>query len=168
MRAAFRLGLAYDHFIAGGDSIVALLQDIVERYLGRPPARPPPDLYPPTFGRLLARETVAFVRGLAALPAQIASCRRGARPKYFDTRDGHNGFVHVRLTPAETATLIARAKEWGVTFNDLLLAVLLARDRAGRPRTAALGQAGRDRGRVDREPPRRARSRHERVPSGSS
>ncbi|MET0732285.1 MAG: hypothetical protein ABW054_04365 [Casimicrobiaceae bacterium] len=121
----FRLGLAYDHFIAGGDSIVALLQDIVERYLGRPPARPPPELYPPTFGRLLARETVAFVRGLAALPAQIASCRRGARPKYFDTRDGHNGFVHVRLTPAETATLIARAKEWGVTFNDLLLAVLL-------------------------------------------
>jgi len=122
----FRLGLAYDHFVAGGDSIVALMQDLVDRYLGRPPSRPPPDLYPPTFGRLLARETAAFVRGLGALPAQIASCRRGVRPKYFDSTDGHNGFLHVRLTPAETAALLARAKEWGVTFNDLLIALLLA------------------------------------------
>src|SRR4030095_5242703 len=29
----FRLGLAYDHFTAGGDSIVALMQEIVDRYL---------------------------------------------------------------------------------------------------------------------------------------
>jgi hypothetical protein len=97
----FRLGLAYDHFIAGGDSIVALLQDVVERYLGRPPARPPPDLYPPTFGRLLARETVAFVRGLAAPAGADRELPSRCTAKVLRHADGHNGFMHVRLTPAE-------------------------------------------------------------------
>ena len=32
--ASFHLGLAYDHFVAGGDSIVLLLQDLVEDYCG--------------------------------------------------------------------------------------------------------------------------------------
>ncbi len=38
---AFHLGLAYDHFIAGGDSIARLLQRLVEDYCGiiRQPAR---------------------------------------------------------------------------------------------------------------------------------
>jgi hypothetical protein len=121
----FRLGLAYDHFIAGGDSIVALMQEIVLRYLGRMPSRTPADLYPPTFGRLIARDTAKLVRGLDALRAQVASCRRGARPKYLDNNDGRNGFVYDTLSPAETAALLARAKAWGVTFNDLLIAALL-------------------------------------------
>ena len=33
---AFFLGIAYDHFIAGGDSIVVLLNAIADRYAGRP------------------------------------------------------------------------------------------------------------------------------------
>ena len=41
---SFRLGLGYDHFIAGGDSIVVLLNKIVDRYAGAPVERPPPDL----------------------------------------------------------------------------------------------------------------------------
>jgi hypothetical protein len=122
----FRFGLAYDHFVAGGDSIVALMQDLLARCRGHAPPHPPPELYPPTFARLIARHAAAFVRGLGALPAQIASSRRGARPKYLDTADGSNGFTHVRLTPIETSALLERAKAWGVTFNDLMLAVLLA------------------------------------------
>ena len=141
--ASFKLGLAYDHFIAGGDSIVALLQGILMRYRGQVPSRAPPDLYPPTFARLMARDTAAFVRGLASLPSQIASCRRGARPKYFDASDGYNGFLHARLAPAETAVLLARAKEWGITFNDLLIAVLIA------VIAAAVGEKRRSRSRAE-------------------
>lgn len=143
---AFRVGLAYDHFIAGGDSIVALMQDLRLRYLGRPAVRPAPELYPPTFARMIARNAAAFARAVAALPAQIQSCRRGARPKYSDMSDGYNGFRHVALTPAETSALIARAKAWGVTFNDVLIAALLvviasaagSKRRAGRRREFAV------------------------------
>jgi hypothetical protein len=37
----FHLALAYDHFVAGGDSIALLLRDIAERYTGGVPAEAP-------------------------------------------------------------------------------------------------------------------------------
>src|SRR5207302_185761 len=51
----FRLGLAYDHFIAGGDSIVVLLNDIVGWYLGASIERPKLNLYPATFRPVFVR-----------------------------------------------------------------------------------------------------------------
>ena len=121
----FHVGLAYDHFVAGGDSIVALLNDIVARYGGAPRDTPPPDLYPPTFARLFARNAGKLVGGLPWLRRTVASCRRGVRPRYDDEADGRNVVVFVRLDGAEVAALLARAKAWDVTFNDLLLAALL-------------------------------------------
>jgi hypothetical protein len=120
---SFRLGLGYDHFIAGGDSIVVLLKNIVSRYAGAPVERPPPDLYPPTFSPLFARNAAMLVRGLPWLPRIVATCRRGMRPRYADD-DGYNRFVHVELPGPATAALRAKAREWGVTFNDVMLAVL--------------------------------------------
>ncbi len=124
----FYLGLAYDHFIAGGDSIVVLLEGIVSRYCRhRPDALPPQplDRYPRTYRRLFLRHAGRALRGLRALPEMVASCRRSVRPVYPRGEDSATGFAYRRLDPPEVAALVRTARAWRVTVNDLLLAILL-------------------------------------------
>lgn len=145
-RGAFRLGLAYDHFIAGGDSIVVLLNDIVRCYLGTPIAHPKPNLYPATFRPLFLRNAGKFLREIATLSRVVASCRRSVRPRYRNHEDGYNGFECVTLPSPAAGMLRAKARSLGVTFNDLLVAIILkaaARDapegrRSGRRREFAV------------------------------
>jgi hypothetical protein len=54
-----------------------------------------------------------------------ASCRRSVRPRYRAIEDGYNGFIDIRLGPPALEHLGAACKKWGVTLNDLLLAILL-------------------------------------------
>ncbi|HSQ81708.1 MAG TPA: hypothetical protein VLU54_11345 [Casimicrobiaceae bacterium] len=122
---AFFLGLAYDHFIAGGDSIVALLNAVVARYAGHPADCAPPERYPRTHRPLFARHPLQLARAMTRMPAMAQSCRRTMRPRYRAIEEGHNGFALFVLEPSELATLLAAAKRWGVTFNDVLLALLL-------------------------------------------
>ncbi len=124
----FHLGLAYDHVIAGGDSIVILLEGIVSRYLGDRPEAPPPrrlDRYPATYGRLLLRQAAPALKGVRSLRSIAASCRRTVRPRGLQGGSPANGFVYRRLDPPELAALLVAARAWGVTLNDLLLATLL-------------------------------------------
>jgi hypothetical protein len=119
------LGVAYDHFIAGGDCIIALLHAIVGRCAGPPPDTPRPLLYPPTQTWLFLRHWPRLVGGLARLPALVRSARSTARPRYRDIEDGYNGYALYRLDGGEYPRLVAAAKAWSVTMNDLLLALLL-------------------------------------------
>jgi hypothetical protein len=124
----FQLGLAYDHFVAGGDSIVVLLEGIVSRYTGEKPEAPPSppiDRYPATFGRLFFRHAWRALRGLPALREMAASCRRSVRPDYPRGEAAGNGFIYRRLEPAEAAALTRSARAWGIALSDLLLAILL-------------------------------------------
>jgi hypothetical protein len=122
----FRLGLVYDHFIAGGDAIVALLASIAKRYVDRDAAvDAPPPLYPPTYRHLLRRRPLDALRALGALPALIAGVRRAARPRFRADDDHYNAFLLVRLDAASTERLTACTRSWGVTRNDLLLAALM-------------------------------------------
>ena len=57
---AFFLGIAYDHFVAGGDSIVVLLNAIADRYAGMPAPVAPLSRYPHTHRRLFARHPLRF------------------------------------------------------------------------------------------------------------
>jgi hypothetical protein len=122
----FFLGLAYDHFIAGGDSIVALLEAIAARYAGSRTETPPLRLYPPTHARLFAQHPWRFLRGLARFPALAASCRRTIRPRYRDIADGYNAFRFFPVEHDDYLALRNAAKRWGVTLNDALMALLLA------------------------------------------
>ncbi|HEY2816676.1 MAG TPA: hypothetical protein VGK44_06020 [Casimicrobiaceae bacterium] len=122
---AFFLGLAYDHFVAGGDSIVVLLNDIVHSYLGETATRAKPNLYPATFRPLFLRNAGKLLRGLHTLSRVTASCRRSMRPRYRDHADGYNGFECVTLPAPAAAALRAKAKSLGVTFNDVLVAIIL-------------------------------------------
>jgi NRPS condensation-like uncharacterized protein len=123
---SFHLGVAYDHFIAGGDSIVALLKGIAARYNGSLPAeRTPPSLYPPSYRRLFARNALAFYVGQYLLPGMLLRSRRAFRPRYPHGDSKYNAFTSLEL-PAELYAGVTRtAKAWGVTLNDLLLAMLL-------------------------------------------
>ena len=125
-QTSFELAVAYDHFIAGGDSIVLLLQAIAARYgdVAVPP-QPVPGLYPPTFRRLLLGHVGAILRGLPSLPRLALNCRLSHRPRYLRWPDPTNGFTSFRLAPAEFAAVLRTAKAWNVTLNDLLIAVML-------------------------------------------
>ena len=124
---SFELALAYDHFVAGGDSIVLLLQSILIRYEhGDAVARGPvPALYPDIFRQLLLRHAGAVLRGILSLPRLAMNCRHSHRPRYLRWPDPTNGFTSFRLAPAEFAALLRTAKAWQVTLNDVLIAVML-------------------------------------------
>jgi hypothetical protein len=125
---SFHLGIAYDHFVAGGDSIVLLLQRFVEDYCGiehSGPASPHPALYPPKYRRLFARQAIPLVKGLASLRGLVASCRRSVRPSYARSEDGYNGVAFFRLDSNDHAHLVRTARDWDMTQNDLFLSILL-------------------------------------------
>jgi hypothetical protein len=140
------LGLAYDHFIAGGDCILELLRAIVARAAGGECAATRLQLYPPTQARLFLRNLPQVMTGLGRLPAQIASARATARPRYRDVSNGYNAYALYTLPAAQTRRLLAQAKTWSVTVNDMLLALLLfaldplapQRHRARRRRSLAV------------------------------
>ncbi|MEO8536428.1 MAG: hypothetical protein ABI533_02800 [Betaproteobacteria bacterium] len=121
---AFFLGCAYDHFVAGGDSIIVLLNAIADRYAGHPPQLPL-SLYPPTHRRLVARNPLRFIRGLGRLPAMAASCRRTIRPRFRPAESHATAFTFFTLDRSEFAALRSATKHWRVTINDALMALLL-------------------------------------------
>jgi hypothetical protein len=120
----FLLGLTYDHFVAGGDSIVVLLTDLSDRYVGATPLATL-SRYPPTYWLLFARHAGELLRGLVALPDLLAGWRRAIRPHFGNPANGTNGFAHAFVDTARYAALRAAAKRFGVTTNDLLLALIL-------------------------------------------
>lgn len=124
----FYLGLAYDHYVAGGDSIAILLRDIVAVYLGvaTPVAVRPMRRYGPSYARLLGRQAVPMAKGLPTLVRIAAGCRRALRMRYAAPQDGYNGVVVAHIDAADRARLEERSDAWGVTTHDLLLATLLA------------------------------------------
>ncbi len=124
--ASFHLGFAYDHVVAGGDSIVELLKRIVERHCGNGPApAAPPDRYPPTYGRLFRRQAAFVLRGLPSLRRTADSLRKSVRPRFPGGRDLRNAVATLRVDAQHFARFSDTAKTWGVTRNDLLIAVLL-------------------------------------------
>lgn len=120
----FHLGVAYDHFVAGGDSIVALLKGIAVRYRGGGEPAPPPVLYPPTYSRLFLRNPFKFYFGQYSLPGMLLRARRAFRPRYPYGDGWYNAFASLELPPDLYRAVVATAKRWGITFNDLLLAML--------------------------------------------
>jgi hypothetical protein len=125
---SFHLGLTYDHFIAGGDSIALLLHRLVESYRaedGAAMAPWMPCLYPRTYSALFLRHAGAAIHGLRRLPALVASCRRSCRAPCRVGGDASNAFLSRRVVASDVARLVRTAREWGVTRNDLFLALLL-------------------------------------------
>jgi hypothetical protein len=123
---AFWLGVVYDHFVAGGDSIADLLRGVVDFYReGASQALLDVRLHPPSYRPLFLRQAGAIISGLRKLPALAAACKRSLRPHFHDHADGHTGFRSFRLDDAECAALLRAGTDWAVTQNDIFLGVLL-------------------------------------------
>jgi hypothetical protein len=125
---SFALGIAYDHFIAGGDSIAVLLEEILVAYAADASSAATawtPRRYPKTYRSLFLRDLGFAVRGLPRLRSMAQSCRRSMRTPCRTEMPATNGFLCFRISERELARLIAAAKAWGVTMNDLVLAMLL-------------------------------------------
>ncbi len=138
---SFALGLAYLHAVADAQSIVLLLREIVAEYGGRNERNDRPANHagaPPRGNPLLFRPGV-FVRKLTSLPALVRNMRSSCRPPYRNPSDLNNGFKIFRLQKEDLRRLVETAKAWGITVNDLLLALLM--------KSCALQAPGRERGR---------------------
>ena len=124
---AFQLALAYDHFVAGGDSIARLLTGIAGAYSGRMGGTTAASLrrYPPTYRSVVIRHPLWTARAVLGLPQMIVRSRRAHRPRYANAEDPYNAFAYFRLGPPQMRSLVATGKAWGVTLNDLLMASLL-------------------------------------------
>ena len=122
----FFLGLAYFHPVADAESIVLLMKNLADNYLGRAALSltEPLELYPSGYDNLL-RRPLLLARKLAALPAQVKNLRSSCRPAFRDEQNLNNGFSFFSLTPAILLALTKAAKGWEVTLNDLFLALLL-------------------------------------------
>mgnify|MGYP003593400266 CR=1 FL=1 len=124
--ATFHLGVAYDHFIAGGDSIVALLKGIASRYEDTGAAAcTAPELYPPAYARLFLRNAGKAYLGQYSLPGMLRRSARAFRPRYPHGDDFTNAFTSFELPAPLNAAVIRAAGAWGLTRNDLLIALLL-------------------------------------------
>ncbi len=122
---AFMLGVAYDHYIAGGDAVAMLLGTIVESIAAGPVRRAAPALYPPTYAALLRARPAWFLAALAAMPALVRESKRAMRPPDHDPDDARNAYALVRVAPTDVAALRGQASDFGVTLHDLLIALLL-------------------------------------------
>jgi len=140
--AMFELGVAYDHFVAGGDSIAVLLERLAAGYGATSASRPwTPRRYPQTYRRLFLRDLGYSVRGMLRLPAMAASCRRSIRAPCRTDRPGTTGFLSFRVPANELAALLRTGKAWRVTMNDLALAMLLRALSDVVPRPARPGRS---------------------------
>ncbi len=125
LAASFHLGIAYDHFVAGGDSMVVLLKGIAARYAGTGEDPPAPEVHPRGYARLFLRNAVAFYLGQFSLPWMILRARRSIRPRYPYGEAAENAYLSLSVPPPVHAAIARTAREWGVTQNDLMVAMLL-------------------------------------------
>jgi len=123
----FFLGVAYFHAVADAESMVRLLKDIVMIYAQHAPWHPggPFDLYPVNRSNRLLAHQMVLARKLLSLPAQVRNMRQSNRPRHRDLEDMNNGFVCFSLGTEELSSLVATAKVWAVTLNDLFLGLLM-------------------------------------------
>jgi hypothetical protein len=142
---SFDLGLAYDHFLAGGDSIAVLLGHCVDEYCSEGPGgkRPwRPGLYPNTYRRLFLRRFASALRGLADIPSLAASCRRSWRAPCRDRGDG-NGVLCFRVDQEGLDALRRTARSRSRRRSAMLLSALdpITAERRAAPRRKELAVA---------------------------
>jgi hypothetical protein len=145
---SFFFGVVYFHPMADAESVVWLLRDIVTCYLDNdaPGFADGFDLYPDTRAHLL-RHSKVIARKLLSLPVQTRNLRHSDRALCRDANSMANGFLCFSLEAEDLRRLVAAAKSWSVTVNDLLMALLMkslsplsaARALARRRRKISLG-----------------------------
>jgi NRPS condensation-like uncharacterized protein len=146
---SFFLGVVYFHPVADAESVVWLLKDIATCYCAGTAdgLKGGFDLYPDSRAHLLLRHPAAVARKIQSLPVQAQNLQCSCRARFQDADNMANGFDCFSLQSDELYLMLAAAKRWSVTVNDLLLAILLKsvspfsaeRTRARKRRMISLG-----------------------------
>jgi hypothetical protein len=125
--SAFFLGLAYFHAVADAEAIVHLLRLLSGRYFSGDAVAAPLDieLYPHDRARPAVRQLIDSVRKVATIPATIGQMRRSHQPRCKDIQDLGNALSLFAFPAPALPKLQAVSRAWGLTINDLFLAVLL-------------------------------------------
>jgi len=126
-RNSISLGVAYFHAVADAESVVLLMKDIVDAYMGRngPGVSSPVELYPPRYDNLLRHCPGVLASRLFAFPSLVRAVRCSCRPRYRDAENLDNGFAFFSLKPEALLSLFKAGKSRGITLNDLFLALLM-------------------------------------------
>ncbi len=118
---SFQLGLVYFHAVADGESIIRLMKDFADTYENNPPVTRL-NLYPEHAG--LWRQPRLVVKKLFSMPPFIRDMKRSYHVPCHDAQDGANGVALFSLPSEQLRAVVATAKDWGVTVNDVFLALL--------------------------------------------
>jgi hypothetical protein len=148
-REEFLLGAVYFHPIADAESMIVLLRGAVATYLGDPATYPcdPFICHPPRHDRLWRHSPGLIIRKLLAVPSEIRMHRESIRMRVRAAADPRTRIRLMRVGGEKVESLVSRAKAWGVTVHDLLLALLMQglaplappRSEKSRRRNIALG-----------------------------
>lgn len=124
---SFWLGVAYFHPVADAEAVVRVVQSVAAALGGREEATSAgcSELFAERPARLLRRHPGAVLHKLVRLPTQLRDMRRFCRPRYRDAGDLRVGVTGSCLQAPELELMLAAARRWEVTVNDLLLAMLL-------------------------------------------
>jgi hypothetical protein len=122
----YLLGLTYFHAVADAESVTLLLRQIAGALSGRIPARVNRlDCHPPRHDGFWSSLIHQGPRKLLGLSADVRRMRRAHRPPLRDVEDLTNRVQLLHAEPVQLMCLIQSAKRWGVTVNDVLLALLM-------------------------------------------
>ena len=106
---AFQLALAYDHYVASGDSIARLLSGMACTYLGAGERPMPMERYSPTYRNLFLRHPLWVMRSILGLVRMVATARRAYRVQLRQGR-GRPQRIHLPAARAAAARRAARAR----------------------------------------------------------
>lgn len=139
--AAFWLGIAYFHAVADAESVVRLAGEFVEDYLTDAPVKR--DRWE-RHARIVDRRPWRpglWLRKLMVVGSQLRAMRRSNRPYCGDFDDMRNAVELFNLGSEDLAKLKSASRAFGVTLNDLFLALLM---RALAPMALAQRRPGRE------------------------
>lgn len=120
------LGIAYFHAVADAEAISRLLMAIARAsYSEEMPPVADQSLRPARGSRVPTGNPLHFLQRTRAALTRFQLMRKSIRPPSCEENEFSNGYFSLSLDAEQTKAVLARAKGWGLTVNDLCLAALL-------------------------------------------
>jgi len=120
------LGIAYFHAVADAEAISRLLFAVARAsFAAEMPLPSDESLRPIRGSRMPTGNPLHFLHRTRAALTRFQTMRKSIRPPSCEENEFRNEYFGVRLDAEQTRAVIARAKGWGLTVNDLCLAALL-------------------------------------------
>jgi len=119
------LGITYFHAVADATAVSRLLFAVARAsFAEEAPALADESLRPLRGSRMPTGDPRHFLQRTRAALTRFQLMRRSVRPPRCETNAFQNEYFGVSFDPDQTGAVLTRAKDWGLTVNDLCLAAL--------------------------------------------